>query len=137
MNIASHIYTMTHDENAFHNCYHNLPDDMWSQIKPFACPLTLRSLNKTYYKRNHQKARKKYLKKFLNFDYLNAMRIKINYKTLCYFNTGYQCRGITKKNMRCKNRSKDNYCHLHAKKNTLIDYRKTKMYTFLMHDVYD
>jgi hypothetical protein len=139
MNLTPHLYTMAHDELAFHNCYHTLPDEMWSQIKAFVCPLTLRSLNKTYYKRNHQNARKKYPKKFLSFDYLNAMRININYKTLCYFSGGYnKCSGFTKKNTRCKNRSKDKkYCYLHAKKNTLVDYRKTQMYAFLTHDLYD
>ncbi len=132
-----HIMT-TESHHPFCDCYHNLPHDLWPQIQSFVCPLTLRALNKTYYKRNQNKAREKYAKQFLNFDYLDAMLIKITYTTLCdYFSSSYQCKGFTKKKIRCQRRCKDKYCHLHAKKNTLIDYHKTSMFAYLTHDVYN
>ena len=118
----------------------DIPYDIWFHIQQFTCPITLRSLNRKYCKKNKKKAREKYPSHFLNFDYLNAIHIKISYETLClYFSKSYQCAGYTKKKQRCNNRCKNGkYCHLHGKtvpKHSRLIYYNSSIYRFLTHDV--
>jgi hypothetical protein len=124
------------EQSRFYTTFSSIPHDIWFIITSYTCPLTLRALNKSYYKRNHKKARHTYPNHFLNFDYLDSMLMKVTYDTLCdYFSNSYQCKGFTKKNIRCQKRCKDKYCHLHAKKNTLITYYQSHMYTYLTTNV--
>ena len=116
----------------------DIPYDIWLHIQQFTCPITLRSLNRKYCKKNKKKARDKYPLHFLNFDYLNAMHIKISYETLClYFSKSYQCAGYTKKKARCNNRCKGKYCHLHEKvpKHSILIYYNSSIHKYLTQDI--
>ena len=125
------------------NMYLLLPDELLQLIFTFIQPsLTTRCINRKYLKKTDSTLKFIYPYHFNDIYYLQSLRIKPTYKSLClYFpqHIGFtitqkqQCQGYTKKGNRCTRYCYGKLCYHH--KNTLYMYKNSKMFHYLMKDV--
>lgn len=117
--------------------------ELLNEINEYMEPtLELRCVNRKYYKLYTPEIRINYSLCFKCIDYLNALQIRPTYKALSiYFPDSYwvkttekhQCRGYTKKGLRCKRYTCDTFCYSH--RNTFDTYKNSKMYLYLTNGI--
>lgn len=119
----------------------HIPNELHSLIWSYACPFTLRQVNKKMRKLFTEDAKRVYPLGFGDIEYLKAMKIRPTLTALRYYwtnpqniqqrrieNSFHQCNGFTKKGHRCKNKCKIYpnmihydyvYCNVHEHWRTL------------------
>ncbi|MAP67446.1 MAG: hypothetical protein CMF80_07100 [Candidatus Marinimicrobia bacterium] len=128
--------------------------ELLNEVNDYIEPtLELRCVSRKYYKLYTPEIREKYPLHFHAIDYLNALRICPTYNALSiYFPYNYwlsydpqkdemiyhtnklQCKGYTKKGLRCKRYSCDAFCYNH--RNTLKTYQNSKMFHYLTDGIF-